>query len=145
MFSTASVPLAACPTMSKPDSSSIWTSILRTWAVSSTTKTRTDMQGSYTAPGPAPRPQWLRIEAAEALQDRDQEVGGSPGRVSRSGRGDLRRGRGRRGGGDGDRRSDRRDRGLNGDDHRLRGDRLRCRRLGGGGLGGGGPRRRRHG
>src|SRR5437016_6189372 len=86
------------------------------WSVSSTTKTRTDMQGSYTAPGPAPRPQWLRIEAAEALQDRDQEVGGSPGRVSRSGRGDLRRGRGRRGGGDGDRRSDRRDRGLNGDD-----------------------------
>src|SRR5882762_6698161 len=146
MESTASVPLAAWPTMSKPDSSSIWTSILRTWAVSSTTKTRTDMQGSYTVPALAPGPRPLRIEAVEALQDRDQEVGGRPGRVSGSGRGDLGNGRRRRGRSDGDRG----DRGLDGDDHRCRDDGLRSRRLGGDGPGGGrlggdGPGRRRHG
>src|SRR5918999_2643633 len=54
MVLTASVPLAAWPTMSNPESSSIWTSILRTWAVSSTTKTRTDMHGSYTVPAARP-------------------------------------------------------------------------------------------
>src|SRR5437764_13501374 len=99
MFSTASVPLAAWPTMSKPDSSSIWTSILRTCAVSSTTNTRTDMQGSYTPLLPPPGPERLRIEVPEALQHRDQQVGGGPGRVGGSGRGHGRGGRRGRGGG----------------------------------------------
>ena len=54
-------PLAAWPTMSKPESSSIWTSILRTWAVSSTTKTRTDMQGNYTVERTLPAGRCIQV------------------------------------------------------------------------------------
>src|SRR5687767_4160305 len=125
---TASVPLAACPTMSKPESSSIWTSILRTWAVSSTTNTRTDIDGSYTVPRPGPGPQTLRTERAEALQHRDEKNGWRPGRL-RHGRGGLGGSRRRLDRGGGDRRRNGRRRG-------------RGRGAGTGGGGGGRPRSR---
>src|SRR5205807_8926127 len=118
MFPTASVPLAAWPTMSKPDNSSIWTSILRTWAVSSTTKARTDMHGSCTSPGTAPGPRGLRIEGAEARQHRDQEGRRSARRLGGGGRGDLRSGRRGRSRGGGERGGDR---DVGGGDHRARG------------------------
>src|SRR5205085_8773310 len=132
MFSTASVPLAACPTTSKPDSSSIWTSILRTWAVSSTTKTRTDMQGSYTAPAVPPRLGALRIERPQPFEHRDEEGRGSPEGVG-----------GRRGSGHLDGRSRCR-RGRAGAGCRRRGGRLHGR-LGGGRWSGRLGRRRRGG